>query len=144
MTRHLRILIVIMMVVLTACTGTFNRTATNSPPPAAGKSSIAARIISTVTNKPLANTMIRLAPVNRNLIGNEPIFLLNETSSPGARTDAEGNVLIANVDPQEYVMIVSSDIGDNAVVTESPDKAKIWQLEKDKVLEVGEIRVKFP
>ena len=143
MPKYLRLcFVLICMTLISGCTGIGSQA--NVPTPLAGKTSISARIISTVTNKPLVDTAIRLAPINRNLIGNEPIFLLNEATSPGARTDANGNVLIANVDPQEYVMIVSSDMGTHAVVTESEDKAKIWLLESGKVLNIGEIRVKYP
>jgi hypothetical protein len=138
------ILIGLLALLLTTCSGLTGGPTIQAPQPAAGKATITARIISTVTNKPLADTMIRLAPINRNLIDNQPIFLLNESTSPGARTNANGDVVIANVDPQEYVMIVSSDMGDHAVVTDKPDIAKVWKLESGKVLNVGEIRVKYP
>jgi hypothetical protein len=143
--KHFQALIILLAALLvSSCSALSGRPVINAAQPTAGKATVTAQIISTVTNQPLADTMIRLAPINRDLVDNQPIFILNESASPGARTDANGNVVIANVEPQEYVMIVSSDMGDNSVVLDGPDTAKIWLLERDKILEIGQVRVEYP
>lgn len=132
------------MLFLVACSQPNSGATTNVAQPQAGKATVTARLFSTVTNQPISNTMIRLAPITRHPETNAPIFVLDEALSPGARTNNLGQVVIANVDPTEYVMIVSSDLGDNAVVTETEDTAKIWVLEAGKISDLGEIRVKWP
>ncbi len=117
--------------------------AKNAPAPPIGKSTVVGRVISTVTNKPLVDTMIRLAEVDRTVVKDDAIYLLNEAFSPGHRTDNDGNFVIVNVDPKEYVVIISNDLGRNAVV-QKDGKAATWTTEAGKVLDVGEVRINYP
>jgi hypothetical protein len=109
------------------------------------KASVAGQIISTRTNAPLANRVVRLAEVIDEDFGDgDRPFVFSEAFSPGARTDADGRFVIANIPAKEYVMIISNDMGENLVVTAANGQAEVWNAAAGVVLDVGAVRVDFP
>jgi hypothetical protein len=118
-----------------------------APTTAPDRTTVVGQIISTRTNQPITNTSVRLAQVYRQPGSDaEGAFVLDEARSPGSRTDGSGRFVIANIGVEEYVLMISTDMGQHMIVTEGPgiDKAKIWKTEAGKVIDLGEVRVDFP
>lgn len=117
------------------------------PTTAPDRTTVVGQIISTRTNQPIPNTAVRLAQVYRQPGSEaEGAFVLDEARSPGSRTDGSGHFVIANIEVSEYVLMISTDMGQHLVVTEGAgvDKARIWVTEAGKVLDLGAVRVDFP
>jgi hypothetical protein len=116
------------------------------PTPEAGRTTVIGQIISTRTNAPITGTAVRLAQVYRQPGSDqEGAFVLDEARSPGGRTDDSGRFVIPNIGAEEYVLMISTDMGQHVIVTEgSNDKAKVWKTEAGKVLNLGAVRVDFP
>ncbi|HWQ15656.1 MAG TPA: hypothetical protein VNL77_22840 [Roseiflexaceae bacterium] len=149
--------LVVAMALLAACSGAGSQA--GAPPPGApagatplpttapDRTTVTGRIISTRTNQPLPDTVVRLAEVTR--APEDPsdgVYLLDEARSPGGRTDASGQFVIANIPAKEYVLIISSDDGRNAIVTQNSGsgEARVWSTEAGKVVNFGEVRVDWP
>jgi hypothetical protein len=116
------------------------------PAPDAGKTTVIGQIISTRNNQPITGTAVRLAQVYRQPGSEkEGAFVLDEARSPGGRTDEAGRFVIPNIAAEEYVLMISTDMGQHVIVTEGAnDKAKVWQTEAGQILNLGAVRVDFP
>jgi hypothetical protein len=98
------------------------------------------RVISAVTNEPLAGTVVALAQVTRQ--GEEGAFVLNTASSPMNTTDVDGYFIIPQIPPGEFVIVVGDPYGVNTII-ENPDTqmAQTYFVEQGRVTEVGELVV---
>jgi hypothetical protein len=135
-----------LLVFLTACGegGKLDQPATPTPLPtlAPGKAMVIGRVIADKSGQPISKQPVWLAEVRRQ--GDQAAFMLNTSSSPFSPTDQQGGFVIANVDPQEYVIVVGDPhSSDYEIIAESPDTARVWKLQADQTLDVGELRVWF-
>lgn len=69
-----------------------------------------------------------------------PLFLLDEAFSPTAITDADGYFAFTDVEPKEYIITVGEFTHIWKPYKEN-GKAKVFKLEADQVVDVGEIKV---
>lgn len=117
----------------------------NAPPLptlAPGKAMVIGRVVADETSQPIPRRPVWLSEVLRQ--GDQVIFVLNTISSRSSPTDRQGRFVLANVDPKEYVIVVGDPhSSDYAIISEAPDTARVWKLEADKTLNVGELRVWF-
>jgi hypothetical protein len=107
--------------------------------PAQGKATMAGRLLSAQTKKPIGQMAVRLAEVYRQ--GEEGAYVLDGASSPGAFTNDQGEFVIPNVDPKEYVIVAGDPYASNDVVKETSGKPKPWTMVTDQVLNVGDVQV---
>jgi len=108
--------------------------------PQSGKATVTGKVISTISNEPLAES-VWLAAVTRQ--GDQGAYVLNATSSPSIYADENGVFVLANVDPREYVIIVGNPEGQNVVIPDSSGKPKVWDIKADQVFDTGELKVKL-
>jgi hypothetical protein len=113
-------------------------TATTSVP-VQGKASVVGKLVSSITGKPLANTIIRLAEVYRQ--GGEGAYVLDGANSPGAISDAEGNFLIKGIPAQEYVVVVGDVMDVYTIITDETKKAKVFNVEANKTFSLDVLKV---
>ncbi len=112
------------------------------PTLAPGKAMMIGRVVSDETSQPIPKRPVWLSEVVRQ--GDQAIFILNTISAPSGSTDQQGRFVIANVDPKEYVIVVGDPYAnDYDIISEAPDKARVWKLEPDETLDLGELRVWF-
>lgn len=117
-----------------------------TPPsaPEADKATVTGRVIDIETGEPLADVVIRLADVIEGKEeGEEGFFILNVSSSPGARSDAQGDFIFENIPAGKYVIAVGE--GDNFnnydVIEEAGGgKAKAWEAVAGQVTDWGELK----
>lgn len=107
--------------------------------PEQGKATVTGRLLSVETKTPLAQMEVRLAEVYRQ--GEEGAYVLDGASSPGAVTNDQGEFVIPDVDPKEYVIVAGDPYASNDVVKEASGKPKPWSLVTDEVLNVGDVQV---
>lgn len=107
--------------------------------PEQGKATITGRLLSAKTRTPLAQTAVRLAEVYRQ--GEEGAYVLDGSSSPGAYTNAQGEFVIPNIDPKEYVIVAGDPYASNDVVKEAAGKPKPYSVAVNQVLNVGTVEV---
>jgi hypothetical protein len=153
--------LVIALALLAACSGAAPSpgapTSTDVPPggisaapiptTAPDLSTVTGRIISTRDGQPIPDTLVRLAEVTRAPDDpNDGVYLLDDARSPGSRTDAAGRFIFANIPAMEYVLIISSDDGNTAIVTQGSGSgdARVWSTEAGKVVDFGDVRVDWP
>jgi hypothetical protein len=109
--------------------------------PAAGKSTVVGQVMSLNSDKPLAYQFVRLAEVVRQQ--GQGLYVLDIGFSPVGTSDANGNFIVSNIPPGEYVIIV----GDIATSLQRVDKdglPVVFTAVADQVLDVGKIRVMEP
>jgi hypothetical protein len=106
--------------------------------PQSGKATVTGKVISTISNKPLA-TIVWLAEVTRQ--GDQGAYVLNAASSPSIYANANGVFVLTNVAPREYVIIVGNPESQNEVIKDSSGKPKVWNIVADQVIDTGELRV---
>lgn len=114
-----------------------------TPPasPMKGQSTMVGRVLSRDTGEPLTNEVIRLAEVFRQ--GEKGAYVLDVAFSPGARTDDKGYFIFENIPANEYVIVVGKQDAEYDVIEEPDTKLpKVFLLQSDQVLDVGEIRAK--
>jgi hypothetical protein len=111
-----------------------------SPQP--GKATVVGQVVELKSGDPLGDVVIRLAEVVRKGEG-EGLFLLNQYSSPGARTDEKGYFVFPNITPGEYVVVVGEgeNMNDYDIIEDgNTGKAKVWNATLDKISDWGVIR----
>ncbi len=118
-----------------------NPTNPNPTQPEAGKTIFKGRALNP-QDVPWANTGVRLAEVVRNTEDpNNAAFVLSDSTSPGAVTDAEGYFIFANIPPVEYVLIVGDVYGKYKAILGDDLVTRIFSPTADQVLDVGDIKV---
>jgi hypothetical protein len=137
-----RVLILALLALLLAACQADEDATTPVPTLAPGKATVIGRVVADETSQPIPRRPVWLSEVVRQ--GDQAIFVLNTISSRSSPTDRQGRFVIANVDPKEYVIVVGDPhSNDYAIISEAPDTARVWKLEADKILDVGELRVWF-
>jgi hypothetical protein len=136
---------------LAACSNTVQPTvapegATSQPVPTPepGNTTITGSLVDTNTRQPYANMVVRLAEVIHIEPGDAGSWVIDDATSPGDYTDQQGKFVIPNVPAQEYVVVVGDFHVRYAIVTDTPDNAKVWQPSADQVFDLGQIDVVLP
>jgi len=136
---------ILCLALLTACHGSKGKTNLNKgtpvPSPDAEKTTVIGSVFSTTTNKPYPGASVWLAEVYRQ--GGEGAYVLDSVASPGVYADEEGVFVIANVDPKEYVIVIGNPEGAYEVIPDDKGRARVWQTEAGKILDVGQLKVKL-
>ena len=107
------------------------------------KSGLVGTLISTSGSTPtaLGNTPVYLAPVYWDENRKEGAFALDTANGPSAISKEDGSFVIANIEPNEYVIIVGEIIGTNVIIPDEKGDARVVSLTADQVYDVGELRV---
>lgn len=103
------------------------------------KGTVTGNVISTTTNKPYPKVPVWLAEVFRQ--DGNGAYVLNLASSPAVYADDNGAFVIANVDPKDYVIVVGDPEGQYVVIPDDSGKARVWNVEAGKILDVGTLDV---
>lgn len=140
-------LVVLAVTVLTGCTSPtadieYEVEKIELSLPEAGKATVTGNVISSTTNEPLSDFIIRLAEVVRppEEQGGD-IFILDQAFSPGTKTDSSGVFIFENIDPKEYVIVVGDIERTYEVVSGEDGLPMVWDAVSDEVTDFGEIRV---
>jgi uncharacterized membrane protein len=121
------------------------RTVSPVPPtPETGMATIVGQIISMDTDKPLGNTVVRLAEVYYE--GDEGAYVLDTAFSPGDITNAEGYFVFPSTKAGDYVIVVGDieKYGEYEIIAESSGKAKVWKAKANEITDVGKLIVNLP
>lgn len=107
--------------------------------PEAGKATVVGRVVDSKTGAALTDTPIRLAEVFRE--GGNGAYILDGGRSPGGITTSDGGFTIPNITAREYVVVVGDALANHVVITDTSGKARIWDAQAGKVLDVGVLSV---
>ncbi len=109
--------------------------------PEAGKATVTGQVITTKTNGPLKNTVVRLAEVHRD--GEDGAFLLDTAFSPGDITNDEGQFTFANIEPGEYVLVVGNvEFYDGyVIIPETSGRPKVYNFPAGQLTDLGSLTV---
>jgi hypothetical protein len=117
-----------------------------TPPasPQPGTATVVGQVVEVDSGDPLGDVIVRLAEVVREEEDEgEGVFLLNHSSSPGARTDQEGYFVLPDIKPGEYVVVVGEgeNMNDYDIIEDGDTgKAKVWNATVDEISDWGVIR----
>jgi len=83
-----------------------------------------------------------LAEVVRNAEDpNNAAFVLSDSTSPSALTDAEGYFVFTDIPPVEYVLIIGDIYGKYKAILGEDTVTRVFAPTADQVLDVGDIKV---
>ncbi len=97
------------------------------------------RVLSSITGQPIYRVRVAFAEVYRN--EETAIFVDDAAFSPSAETDASGRFVLSNLSPKEYVIVIGDPFGLNDVVRNPDGLPKIWNIEADQQIDIGDVRV---
>lgn len=113
--------------------------------PEAGQGFVTGRLFSEETEAPISRMVVRLAevyyPDDQDKNREDGMYVLDNAYSPSAVTQEGGLFVFENVVPRDYVMLVGDVNVDYEVITKENGDPRIWTVEADKTLDVGEIYV---
>jgi hypothetical protein len=119
--------------------------AATAPVPEEGTATLAGQVFTTIGgDKPLTDTVVRLARVYWNEDRSDGAFVLEGATSPSAITDQDGQFTFHNLAAADYVIVVGDVMGQNVVVSESSGKPRIVTVATDETKNIGNIRVELP
>jgi hypothetical protein len=67
--------------------------------------------------------------------------VLDAAHSPAVYADGEGVFVIANVEPNEYVIVIGDPEGAYEVFPDDSGRARVWKPQSGEVLDVGQLNV---
>lgn len=141
-------LLMFLMILIIGCQSEINSTpglvekdTTPTSTLEADKGGVRGRLLSNQTNEPLGKIGIRLAEVVRQ--GEEAAFVLDTAFSPAAVTDENGDFVIMNVPPMEYLIVVGNvEIYQGyEILQDSSGKPYTYQVKSGEILEIGTLGV---
>lgn len=109
------------------------------PSPAAGMAVVAGKLTNKADNSPIANQLVRLAKIYGE--GTDAIYVYNESSDPGGYATAEGYVVIPDVEPGQYAVILVDANGNYTAINESAEKVLTVNVEAGKTIDFGSVTV---
>jgi hypothetical protein len=149
MKRPSTILFVVLVLLLAACSaanpspvttkGTESVKASSIPTPQPQKAVVTGKFINKNNNAAVADQLIRLAKIYGT--GTESIYVYNETADPGAYTAPDGTVIITDVEPGPYAIILVAPNGNYSPINESSEKILTVDASADQVIDMGDILV---
>jgi hypothetical protein len=110
------------------------------PQPQSGKATVVGHVFSQKTGAPITQTFVMLAEVTRQDNG-EGIYVLDTAHSPTDETDQQGTFVMPDIVAKEYVVIVGDPYQKYVVVPDQENKARIWNVPADQILNIGDLRV---
>lgn len=115
-----------------------------TPKNKAGTGAIVGRLLSKATGQPLNQAIVRLAdvvcPSKVQDKHKECISALDTAQSPGTFTDANGYFVFANLEPHDYVVMMSNMMNELTKIKDESGPI-IWTVTADKVLNIGEFKL---
>ena len=90
-----------------------------------------------ISNQPVSSVLVRLAAVFWDDAKKEGAFVLDESASPSAITNGNGEFLFVNIEPGDYVILIGETPSDEGVVTNDDGSAKIYTAVSDKIVDIG-------
>ncbi len=121
--------------------------ATGSGSAAADQSgaSLVGRVVSsTLGNKPLSQTPVRLGRVFWNADKTDGAYVFEGGTSPSTITKADGTFVFAQVEPGDYVIAVGDLMSNNVVVRQPNKKVKIYSVLPGKTVDAGTLQLALP
>ncbi len=146
--RHTRwMLFLLVILVVSACSPVVtDQTSVPTKPselqlaaPAADKATVTGQMVSLLDDQPFQTTLIRLAVIHGE--GVESIYVLNDGTSPGAYTNANGVFVFENIDPGSYAVLITDANGNYLTINETADKILTVEGVAGKITEMGTIKV---
>jgi hypothetical protein len=108
--------------------------------PVTGKATVTGKVMDVTNgNEPMADTLLRLAKIYGE--GEEAIYALNESDSPGIYTDKDGVFIFENIDPGPYTLLFTDSNGNYRTILESSEKIISIDANVDEISDFGVIRV---
>lgn len=143
LSRFLIGVIITLMILLSfsACTPDATEMVRIIPTPQSGTTTVAGVLVS-YDGVPYTDVIVRLAEVYRK--DGAAAFALDAAFSPGGTTNENGEFVIPNIVPGEYVMIIG-DPAVNYIIIDDPEtgKARVWMAPLDGILDVGVLQIDF-
>jgi len=142
LTKFLLILVFLMATIQTSCASKGPALSITLTP---SKAILAGKVYTNYTGKlePLKGMVVRLAKVFWNSDKTDGAFVLEGATSPSTITNQQGEFAFGNIEPADYVIVVGNVEGDNEIIAETGGKAKIYNVEPGKILDVGTLKVKL-
>lgn len=111
--------------------------------PDEGFGNVTGSVVDSITNNPLINTPVFLAPVIRDESTSEGVFALDTGRSPYAETDDAGRFLFTSIEPGDYVIVFGNvEVNRYAIVQDSDaDSPVIYTIVADQILDTGTLPV---
>ncbi len=107
--------------------------------PEEGLTSLVGRVVYP-DGKPMANQQMRLAEVYRSETDPEQgAYILDTAFSPGTYSDENGYFVFANIKAMEYIIVLGNPEAVYEITLDENGKAKVWQTEANKVVDIGEL-----
>lgn len=133
---------IIFIFFLAACSAAQNPSlnsaiSTPVPTPSAGRSVITGKMIVN-GSQPFADRLIRLSKIYGE--GQEAIYVVNESTDPGAYTDAQGVFVFTDIEPGNYAVLFADGNGNYLTINESSEKILTVEAEESQIVDMGEIR----
>lgn len=143
--KKLRLLFLVILIALifSSCQSEPTSVAPVIPTPEPDKAVITGHLIHKGTGIAYVDTLVRLAEVYRNDAG-DGAFALDQSFSPGAYTDENGYFIFTNLTPGEFVIVLGDPAVDYLIILDdTTQKAKIYQVDAGKTLDIGDLSVDF-
>lgn len=116
---------------------------------AAGKGTLAGRLIQFGSNKPLVNQNLSLPAIvcPPNVAEKDKreqcIYIIDDAFDPSVLTDGEGRFVFQNITAGEYVLLVGNRMTRHTILTDELNQPLIWKVEADKVIDLGDLAVEL-
>ena len=111
--------------------------------PLPDRTAITGRILSlqSTSSAPISGVVVRLARVFWNEDKSDGAFAVEAAQSPSTITDANGAFFLGDLEPADYVIVVGDLEGDNVIISEGGEKARVFSTHPGEILKVGDLRV---
>ncbi|MGE5603346.1 MAG: hypothetical protein ACM30E_09860 [Nitrososphaerales archaeon] len=120
-------------------------------PPSAGKASVAGRLIDFKTGKPMVSQSLSLPSVvcptgvTKENVREQCVYMIDTAFDPSVLTDQEGRFVFRDIASGRYVLLVGNpETSRYTVLADESKKPFIWEVEADKVTELGDLVVELP
>jgi hypothetical protein len=144
MIKKLWFITFIFLFMVAGCTalGPNKIVSTPTAAPAKGMAIFSGQVLNSQDGLPITDTPVRLAQVYRQ--GEQGAYVLDMSHSPSSVSDKSGNFSILDIAPAEYLIVIGKP-EDNHYLIYQDDAGKpiTYQLEADKSIQVGVIKVDF-
>lgn len=141
-----RVLLIICLAtflfLLTSCrSSTSELLNTPIPTPKPGEGQLIG-IVKNNNGDPIQNIPIRLAQVYRQ--GEEGTFILDTSHSPSSISSSEGEFILLEIPPAEYLLVVGKPEDNNYIIYQDKNgKPVTYNIEDGEILNIGTIQVDF-
>lgn len=99
------------------------------------------RVVSSMTEEPLANMEVWLAAVVWNEDHTEGAYFIDGSASPTTRTRNDGRFFFNDLQPKDYVIVIGDLFGQNVAMSNNDGSARIYPAELGRIEDAGTLRV---